>query len=330
MFKKIDASDLVVGDLVFVFKNWFHTPYLTNFIKVKSDKDIKNLAAYKNLYIIISKKKPKLTQYNVKLLKLIFDEIISSGLIKQKTVVSRINAIVSQVIAGEFCHKTCADLIRYESDLFKRSCKLVCLTASFCNYLTLTREKTIEYCNAAFLMDISMAMQPLLLGNDKLVTSCHKRLIEIHPIQSANLASASNVTTSLTTLIIQHHENFNGSGYPFGLKGRQIKLGARILRVLNTYEALTSGRPYKAKLSPYEAINVMQKMAINHVIDPVIFKKLCLFLRLFPKGCCVTDSKGLSYFVKEMHVESGTLITFSKQNKKLDVIQEYSIKKVFL
>ena len=41
-------------------------------------------------------------------------------------------------------------------------------------------------------------------------------------------------------------------------------------------------------------------------------------------------STGLSYFVKEMHVESGTLITFSKQNKKLDVIQEYSIKKVFL
>lgn len=330
MFKKVEASELNVGDIVFVFKNWFHTPYITNFTKVKSNKDIKYLATYKNLYIISAKENPKLTKKNVRLLKLIFDEIVSSGLINHKSVVSRINAIVSQVISGNFCQKTCADLVRSETELFKRSLKLVCLTASFCNYLTITRNMTIEYCNAAFLIDISMATQPLLLGSKKLVTNCQKRLIQIHPIQSAKIASASNIPTSLTTLVIQHHENFNGTGYPFGLKGRQIKLGARILRVLNTYEALTSGRPYQPKQSPYEAINVMQKMALNEVIDPVIFKKLCLFLRLFPRGCSVTDSKGFSYIVKEMHSESGNLITFSKQKTKIEVIEESSIKTIVL
>lgn len=330
MFKKIQPADLNLGDLVFVLKNWFHTPYITNFKKVKSNKDIKDLASYENLYVISSNKNYRLTKKNVKLLKLIFSEIVSSGLINEASVVSRVNAIVSQVIEGNFCHKTCANLIRSENELFKRAVKLVCLTASFCNYLTFTRCKTIEYCNAAFLIDISMAIQPVLLGSRRLVTQYQRGLIQKHPIESAKIASESNISGSLITLIVQHHENFNGTGYPSGLKGRQIKLGARILRVLNTYEALTSGRRYQAKKSPYETINDMQNMALNEVIDPIIFKKLCLFLRLFPKGSCVAESNGTLFLVKEMHVESGSIIAFSKQHQKIEVIQESRIKTLIL
>ena len=326
MFKKIKSSDLNFGDIVFVFKNWFYTPYITNFTKVRSSKDIRNLSAYKNLYVISSNRKSKLTKKNIKLLKLIFDEIVSSRLINEASVVSRINAIVSQVIAGKFCHITCVDLIRSENELFRRTLKLVCLTASFCNYITLTRSKTLEYCNAAFLSDISMARYPLLLGSRKLVSDSQKQLIQIHPIESAKIVNESNLSNSLTTLVLQHHENFNGTGYPKGLMGRQIKLGARILRVLNTYEAMTSGRGYRAKKSPYESINEMQNMAIAEVIDPVIFKKFCLFLRLFPKGACVTDLDGASYLVKDMHVESGNIIALSQRHKKINIIQEFRIK----
>ena len=56
------------------------------------------------------------------------------------------------------------------------------------------------------------------------------------------------------------------------------------------------------------------------------FKKFCLFLRLFPKGACVTDLDGASYLVKDMHVESGNIIALSQRHKKINIIQEFRIK----
>lgn len=72
--------------------------------------------------------------------------------------------------------------------------------------------------------------------------------------------------------ILHHHENFNGTGYPDGLKGYDIPFGARILRVADVYSALTADRVYRAKYLPEQALAIMQ--AEIHNFDPVIFKVL--------------------------------------------------------
>ncbi|HZR28344.1 MAG TPA: HD domain-containing phosphohydrolase, partial [Terriglobales bacterium] len=59
-------------------------------------------------------------------------------------------------------------------------------------------------------------------------------------------------------IIRHHHEKLNGTGYPDGLKGDKIPLTARILQIVDVYDALTTKRPYKNALSPAEAFTIME------------------------------------------------------------------------
>jgi len=60
-------------------------------------------------------------------------------------------------------------------------------------------------------------------------------------------------------IILHHHERFDGKGYPQGLMGREIPLGARIVAVADAFDAMTSGRGYKAKLSVDEAVEELKQ-----------------------------------------------------------------------
>ena len=57
--------------------------------------------------------------------------------------------------------------------------------------------------------------------------------------------------------MLHHHEFFDGSGYPSGIKGEEIPFGARILSVADAYEAMTSDRPYRRSLSQHAAVEIL-------------------------------------------------------------------------
>ena len=70
-------------------------------------------------------------------------------------------------------------------------------------------------------------------------------------------------------IVRHHHESWNGSGYPDGLSGTDIPIGARILSVVDCYDALTSDRPYRSKLTPEEAREILLERRGN-MYDPLI------------------------------------------------------------
>jgi response regulator RpfG family c-di-GMP phosphodiesterase len=72
-------------------------------------------------------------------------------------------------------------------------------------------------------------------------------------------------------IIYTHHEKWDGSGYPQGLKGEEIPLSGRLMAIADMYDALTSGRVYKEILPHAEAVRVMSEHAPTH-FDPRIFK----------------------------------------------------------
>jgi putative two-component system response regulator len=78
-------------------------------------------------------------------------------------------------------------------------------------------------------------------------------------------------------IIRHHHEKFDGSGYPDGLRGEQIPLLARVLQIADIYDALTSPRPYKAAFEPHKAVQTIEQEAARGWRDPQIVK---LFLRV--------------------------------------------------
>jgi HD-GYP domain-containing protein (c-di-GMP phosphodiesterase class II) len=69
-----------------------------------------------------------------------------------------------------------------------------------------------------------------------------------HPVKSAELAGKVTELRDVVPLIRHHHENWDGSGYPDGLKGESIPLGSRIIMFADTIDAMTTDRPYRAAL----------------------------------------------------------------------------------
>jgi len=78
--------------------------------------------------------------------------------------------------------------------------------------------------------------------------------VKIHPLIGAEILEHVQFPYPVVPMVRHHHEKWNGGGYPEGLSGEQIPLGARILAVVNEFEGLTSQRPYKAAISSDEAI----------------------------------------------------------------------------
>lgn len=76
-------------------------------------------------------------------------------------------------------------------------------------------------------------------------------------------------TQDIVSIVRHHHESFLGGGYPDGLLGDSIPIGARIVCVADYYDALTSSRSYKKALSQQAALHIM---STEHRFDPIVFE----------------------------------------------------------
>lgn len=112
---------------------------------------------------------------------------------------------------------------------------------------------------AAFLHDLGKLDIPGdILNKAGPLTAEEWELIKQDPAQGADMISDFPQIRHLKPLILHHHERFDGSGYPECLRGEQIPLGARIIAVADSYDAMTTQRPYKKALSPRDAIAELQ------------------------------------------------------------------------
>ena len=82
-----------------------------------------------------------------------------------------------------------------------------------------------------------------------------------HPVTGAQIVAPLEFFDEGAVILRHHHERLDGSGYPDGLTGDGIPLGARIVAVADVYDALTSGRPYRASLSQPDAIEILRDQA---------------------------------------------------------------------
>ncbi len=88
-----------------------------------------------------------------------------------------------------------------------------------------------------------------------------------------------------------HHERYNGSGYPKGLKGKQIPISARIAAIVDSYDSMISNRPYKKAVSPHSAVNTIYHRK-NADFDEALIKRFMEFIGVYPTGTLVELSTG--------------------------------------
>jgi len=127
-----------------------------------------------------------------------------------------------------------------------------------------------QIATAALLHDVGKTYEEYgaLIRKEGKLTPEEKRLLQSHPVRSAELISTiSTLQGAIEKAVRHHHENFDGTGYPDGLSGDDIPIGARIIMIADTLDAMTTDRPYRTAL-PFERVLEEVRKFAGKQFDP--------------------------------------------------------------
>ena len=116
------------------------------------------------------------------------------------------------------------------------------------------------------------------------LTAGEWRVMRTHPLIGYQMIGGIPFLRSAAEVVRYHHETFDGTGYPEGLRGEEIPLAARILAVADAFDAMTTDRPYRAALSLDVAVDQFEKMAGTQFDPEVVRVFVPMCERLLPSG----------------------------------------------
>jgi HD-GYP domain-containing protein (c-di-GMP phosphodiesterase class II) len=159
--------------------------------------------------------------------------------------------------------------------------------------LKYTPDKLRELALGTLLIDAGMVKMPAYIAYKQSNLSDHEfNLIKTHPLHGYRLIKQLGKIREKSALVgLQHHEYFDGKGYPRGLKGNQIDEYARIAAIADSYEAQISSRSYREKQSFYHAMKNLLSSGVNR-FDPVILRVFLSKMSVYPIGSLVELNDG--------------------------------------
>ncbi|RPH56534.1 MAG: HD domain-containing protein, partial [Acidobacteria bacterium] len=151
--------------------------------------------------------------------------------------------------------------------------------ASLARSVGMTENEIQGVKTGALLHDIGkLAVPEHILSKPGPLTQEEFQKIKVHPQVGAEIIAAVPFPYPVAPIILSHHERWDGKGYPAGLRGEEIPLGARILAVVDYYDALTSERPYHKAMTSEGAVGLLTQEA-GKALDPDLVTR---FVEMLP------------------------------------------------
>ncbi|MBA4422407.1 MAG: hypothetical protein C0390_04795 [Syntrophus sp. (in: bacteria)] len=167
-----------------------------------------------------------------------------------------------------------AKMIGHDYETYEHATKVLWFTVSFLNsskdilekiqpgYQDLDveqKKEVVRLCGVgAILHDIGKAfVSKEILHKDGPLADIEWEVMKRHPLSGLAMLLDTDLPLFVKKGILHHHEDFNGGGYPMGLEGLNICILARVLRIIDTFDAMTSRRPYKDPETPAKTVRIM-------------------------------------------------------------------------
>lgn len=153
--------------------------------------------------------------------------------------------------------------VSYDQNTGEHAVRTMHLVQALARQLQLSQEKLRISCLAALLHDIGKTVLPAaILDKVEPLTEDEWKMMRMHPVIGQQiLQRAGGIFSSLQHIVAAHHERMDGRGYPAGLFGEEIPFEARMLAVVDSYDAMTSYRAYQQPLPGSEARAELQRCA---------------------------------------------------------------------
>ncbi|MFP4562502.1 MAG: HD-GYP domain-containing protein [Spirochaetia bacterium] len=192
-----------------------------------------------------------------------------------------------------------------ESDRTESAVNTAIISVFTANSLKLPSHKVNLLAYAALLHDVGMMKIPdKVLKKEGELTQNELKIIQMHPIYSHKLITKTfKYPEEVGEIVLQHHERWDGKGYPNGLKGKEISLPARILSVADAFEAMVSHRPYRNSMIGYMAM----KQLLNdngRRFDSAILKAFIKVMGIYPIGSIVLLNDASIGRVLNTHIDA--------------------------
>lgn len=202
--------------------------------------------------------------------------------------------VINELIDSEDLIINLVDLKIYDDYTYFHSLNVAILSLIIGNALKLPKALLTELGIAAMLHDIGKKFLPIeLLQKPTTLTNEEFAIIKQHPTLGAEFIKNYYPTISelSRTGILQHHERFNGTGYPNGLYKNDISIFGRILAVCDVYDALVSKRPYHEPYLPSDAMDFLLGGS-GSIFDSGVVNVFSRKVALYPVGTAVLLSNG--------------------------------------
>jgi len=165
----------------------------------------------------------------------------------------------------------------------------------------LSRREQLALYRGGYLHDIGkIAIPDAILFKRGLLTDEEWQVMRLHTIRGEEICRPMKSLAPVLPIIRSHHERWDGSGYPDGLRGEEIPLLARILQVADIYDALTTARPYKPAFSHQQAIEMMLEEAQRGWRDPELIPLFAQVAHSAPGAGILTGDESMQVSLSNM------------------------------
>ncbi|WP_165357286.1 HD-GYP domain-containing protein [Sphingosinicella sp. CPCC 101087] len=170
---------------------------------------------------------------------------------------------------------------------YMHSVAVSALMINLARQLHLPAEYVAQAGTAGLFMDVGKGLlPPALLGKPGLYSPEERAQMQRHPQLGAEaVKSAGELSSIVADVCLHHHERYDGSGYPHGLKGDDISLFARMAAICDTYDALASERPHRPAFGPAEAVAEMYR--VKGQFDEGLLTTFIKSIGIYPVGSLV-------------------------------------------
>jgi HD-GYP domain-containing protein (c-di-GMP phosphodiesterase class II) len=128
--------------------------------------------------------------------------------------------------------------------------------------MNFSQKAIVQIYYAGLVHDIGKALVPIEIINKKVkLTVAEYEIVKDHPLNAYKALVNTEALNYIANIVLQHHERWDGMGYPNGIMGKDIYLESRILAIADSYDAMTSDRPYRSAFSTQVAIEEIRNNA---------------------------------------------------------------------
>lgn len=217
---------------------------------------------------------------------------------------SMVEDIIRSIISKKNTLVQISNIRKHDDYTFAHSVNVCVLSITLARLSDYGPKRLCELAVGALLHDIGKALIPLsILNKNGPLATDEMEVMQGHSEIGFEMLRRTHAFSVVPMHIAyQHHEKFDGSGYPRHLKGEQIHEYARIVAIADVYDALTSDRPYKRACTPDIAYKIMTEHSPGH-FDPVLLERFFENIAIYPIGTTVQLNQG--YHAIVINVQKG-------------------------